>query len=118
MELIPKLAPMRTHYGNGDVVPITQWGRLIGIIAMISAIGISSLLTAATTSSLMTKLREDREKLAKSSVGYIKEVENKIDGLESKVAKKENLKELEINLKDIKSEVNEIKDLLTKINKK
>ena len=108
-----------TTVGYGDVVPDTQWGRLIGIIAMISAIGITSLLTAATTSSLMDKLREDREKLAKSSISYIKELEKKIDDLESKMVKEENIKDLKIDLNNIKSEVNEIKGLLTKIiNKK
>ena len=73
-----------TTVGYGDVVPDTQWGRLIGIITMISAIGITSLLTAATTSSLMDKLREDSEKMAKYSISYFKELEDKIDDLESK----------------------------------
>ncbi|HHY00983.1 MAG TPA: potassium channel-like protein [Methanothermobacter sp.] len=107
-----------TTVGYGDVVPDTQWGRLIGIITMISAIGITSLLTAATTSSLMDKLREDREKMAKSSISYFKELEDKIDDLESKIIKKENIDELKTDLKDMKTEMNEIKGILTKINKK
>jgi voltage-gated potassium channel len=106
-----------TTVGYGDVVPDTQWGRLIGIIAMISAIGISSLLTAATTSSLMDKLREDREKLAKKSIDYIKELEDSIYTLESKMAKEKNVKEIKTDLDDMKSEMNEIKDLLKKNNK-
>jgi len=106
-----------TTVGYGDVVPITQWGRLVGVIAMISAIAISSLLTAATTSSLMDKLREDREKLAKKSGNYIKELENRISNLELKMAKEENIEEVKNDLNDIKSEISELKDLLRKDNK-
>lgn len=106
-----------TTVGYGDVVPITQWGRLIGVIAMISAIGISSLLTAATTSSLMDKLREDRENLAKKSVDYAKKLDKRVQDLESKMVKEENVKGIENDLSDIKSEINEMKDLLNKINK-
>jgi len=106
-----------TTVGYGDVVPMTQWGRLIGVIAMISAIGISSLLTAATTSSLMDKLREDREKLAKSSVDFTKKLDKRVQDMESKMAKEKNVKEIEADLNEIKSEINEIKDLLNKINR-
>jgi len=103
-----------TTVGYGDVVPFTQWGRLIGVIAMVSAIGISSLLTAATTSSLMDKLREDREKLAKKSVDYVKKLEKQVNGLESKMVKEEQVKGIEAELNVIKSEINEIKELLNK----
>ena len=106
-----------TTVGYGDVVPITQWGRLIGVVAMISAIGISSLLTAATTSSLMDKLREDREKLAKSNVDHTKKLDKRVQDMESKMAKEENVKEIESDLNEIKSEIKEIKDLLNKINR-
>ncbi|HMK53847.1 MAG TPA: ion channel [Methanobacteriaceae archaeon] len=103
-----------TTVGYGDVVPDTQWGRLIGVIAMISAIGISSLLTAATTSSLMNKLRADREKLEKRSVDYIKKLNQRIYNLESTMAKEENVKEIKADLNNIKSEIEELKELIKK----
>jgi voltage-gated potassium channel len=103
-----------TTVGYGDVVPVTQWGRLIGVIAMISAIGITSLLTAATTSSLMDKLREDREELARTTIDYVKNLEEKINGLESEIAKEKNVNDIKNEIINIKAEINEIKELLKK----
>lgn len=103
-----------TTVGYGDVVPVTQWGRLIGVIAMISAIGITSLLTAATTSSLMDRLREDREELARTTVDYVKNLEEKINGLESEIAKEKNVNDIKNEIINIKAEINEIKELLKK----
>jgi voltage-gated potassium channel len=103
-----------TTVGYGDVVPVTQWGRLIGVIAMISAIGISSLLTAATTSSLMDKLREDREKLAKQTVEHVEDLENKINIIESEMAKEKHVNDVKNDINDIKSDINQIKELLKK----
>ncbi|NYB51231.1 MAG: ion transporter [Methanobacteriaceae archaeon] len=103
-----------TTVGYGDVVPATQWGRLIGVIAMVSAIGISSLLTAATTSSLMDKLRQERQEMAKNTVDYVKNIEKKINGLESIMATDKNVEDIKKDINDIKSEMNEIKKLLEK----
>lgn len=101
-----------TTVGYGDVVPDTSGGRIIGIIAMISAIGISSLLTAATTSSLIDKIRKDREKLAKQSINYVEKLENRMNDFEDKMARSEDLQEINSNIQEIKSEIENLKDIM------
>jgi voltage-gated potassium channel len=83
-----------TTVGYGDVVPYTEIGRLVGVIAMLSAIGISSLVTAAATSSLMEKFRKERDKLKEQSVNYVEKLERKVENLNSEMAKKEHMEEL------------------------
>lgn len=103
-----------TTVGYGDVVPDTQWGRVIGVVAMISAIGISSLLTAATTSSLMNKFRQEREALQEQSEDYVHRLEEKIDHLNSEMGKRNYLDDVTQDVKDIKSEIEELKELIKK----
>ncbi|MDP3066187.1 MAG: ion channel [Methanobacteriaceae archaeon] len=103
-----------TTVGYGDVVPDTQWGRVIGVLAMISAIGISSLLTAATTSSLMDKFRQEREALKEQSEDYVHRLEEKVDLLNSEMAKRNYLDDVTHDVQDIKSEIEELKELIKK----
>ncbi|MDP2836080.1 MAG: ion channel [Methanobacteriaceae archaeon] len=103
-----------TTVGYGDVVPYTSLGRVVGVIAMLSAIGISSLLTAATTSSLMDKFRHESDKLSKRNSKYVQNLEKKIDTLNSEIPKKESMDNLHKELKDLKSEIQELKNLLEK----
>ena len=56
--------------------------------------------------------------MAKTSINYFKEHENKIKDLESNLIKRENIDEIKTDLKNIKAEMNEIKGILTEMNKK
>lgn len=103
-----------TTVGYGDVVPFTQWGRLIGVIAMISAIGITSLLTAATTSSLMDKFRNESDRLSQKNAEYVKNLEKKIDELNSEITKKKHVDNINQDLMDIKSEIKSLKEIIEK----
>ncbi|CDG64490.1 hypothetical protein MBMB1_0380 [Methanobacterium sp. MB1] len=106
-----------TTVGYGDVVPITPWGRIVGIIAMVSAIGISSLLTAATTSSLMDKLREDRDRITQKSLEYVAKVDDTVNDLESQMAKGEDVNRIKTEINEIKSDMTEIKNMIRELKK-
>lgn len=103
-----------TTVGYGDVVPFTQIGRLMGVIAMTSAIGISSLITASATSSLIQKFKEERNEMIDDTVSYVQRIEQKVEKLEEQVARKEQLEELNRNLVNIRSEIETLKDILNK----
>ncbi|WP_414468356.1 ion channel [Methanobacterium sp. ACI-7] len=103
-----------TTVGYGDVVPFTQMGRLMGVIAMTSAIGISSLITASATSSLIQKFKEERNEMMDDTVSYVQRIEQKVEKLEEQVARKEQLEELNRNLVNIRSEIETLKDILNK----
>jgi len=103
-----------TTVGYGDVVPFTETGRLVGVIAMLSAIGISSLVTAAVTSSLMGKLRKEGDKLKEKSMDYVEKLERKLENLDSEMAKKEHIEDLKKDIKDIKSDINTLKEIIEK----
>ncbi len=74
-----------TSVGYGDVVPVTGLGRMIGVIAMLSAILFTSLITATTTSALFEKFRKEREEIQERGQETIGNVISKLDTLNEKV---------------------------------
>ncbi|MGZ4908698.1 MAG: potassium channel family protein [Halobacteriota archaeon] len=74
-----------TSVGYGDVVPVTGFGRMIGVIAMLSAILFTSLVTATTTSALFEKFRKEREEIRDKGHDTIANVIGKLDVLNEKV---------------------------------
>lgn len=74
-----------TSVGYGDVVPVTGFGRMIGVVAMLSAILFTSLVTATTTSALFEKFRKEREQIQERGQETIGNVISKLDALNEKV---------------------------------
>ncbi len=74
-----------TSVGYGDVVPVTGFGRMIGVIAMLSAIFFTSLVTATTTSALFEKFRKEREEVRAEGQETIGHVISRLDALNEKV---------------------------------
>jgi voltage-gated potassium channel len=101
-----------TTVGYGDVVPYTGLGRIIGVIAMISAIFFASLVTATTTTALLEKFRAERDKLTEASKETIGTVITQLSAIEERLAR---LSTLEDSTDEIKAELAELKGMRAEI---
>jgi voltage-gated potassium channel len=97
-----------TSVGYGDVVPYTGFGRIIGVIAMLTAILFTSLVTATTTSALLEKFRAEREEITKGSRETIGNVIAQLNAIEERL---EKLSVLEDRTEEIKAELVELKTM-------
>lgn len=97
-----------TSVGYGDVVPYTGLGRIIGVIAMISAILFASLVTATTTSALLEKFRAERDEVTKASKETIGNVIAQLSAIEKRL---EKLSILEESTDEIKADLAELKGM-------
>jgi len=97
-----------TSVGYGDIVPYTGLGRIIGVIAMLTAILFASLVTATTTSALLEKFRTEREEITKTSRETIGNVIAQLNVIEQRL---EKLSVLENRTAEIKAELVELKTM-------
>jgi voltage-gated potassium channel len=95
-----------TSVGYGDIVPYTGLGRIIGVIAMISAILFASLVTATTTSALLEKFRAEREEQTEAAKETIGNVIAQLTAIEHRL---EKLTVLEDRTDEIKADLTELK---------
>ena len=98
--------------GYGDIVPYTGLGRMIGVIAMISAILFASLVTATTTTALLEKFRAEREKLTETSRETIGHVIAQLSAIEERL---EKLSALEDSTDEIKADLAELKGMRAEV---
>jgi voltage-gated potassium channel len=97
-----------TSVGYGDIVPYTGFGRIIGVIAMLTAILFMSLVTATATSALLEKFRAEREEITKTSKETIGNVIAQLNVIEERL---EKLSVLEESTGEIKAELVELKTM-------
>ncbi|MGZ4880882.1 MAG: ion transporter [Halobacteriota archaeon] len=101
-----------TTVGYGDVVPYTGLGRIIAVVAMISAILFASLVTATTTTALLEKFRAEREKITETSKETIGNVIDQLNSIEKRL---ERLSTLEDNTEEIKADLAELKEMRAEV---
>lgn len=83
--------------GYGDIVPYTNFGRVVGSILMISGIAFASFATASAASSFIERYNEEKEKRKSSLKSMF-----------------ENQKEIQKELNELKESVNELKEIIKK----
>ncbi|MGD0171733.1 MAG: ion transporter [Halobacteriota archaeon] len=106
-----------TTVGYGDIVPRTGFGRIIGVIAMITAILFASLVTATTTSALMEKFRAEREEITEASketignvLAQLSELRDRLDELPKVAERTDEIKADLDELKAMRAEVQSLKE--------
>ncbi len=95
-----------TSVGYGDIVPYTGFGRIIGVITMLTAILFMSLVTATTTTALLEKFRAERAEITKGSRETIGNVIAQLNAIQERL---EKLSALEHSTEEIKADLVELK---------
>ena len=108
-----------TTVGYGDIVPRTGIGRIIGVVAMITAILFASIVTATTTSALMEKFRAEREEITEASketignvLAQLSDLKDRLDELPKVAEQTDEIKADLAELKGMRAEVQSLKESL------
>lgn len=106
-----------TTVGYGDVTPITPVGRIMGIIAMLSALILTSIITSVATFSLIEKLRKSADIITRKTNEKVENIDEKLIKIEHQLHEMDNCKdirEIKSDLKDLKGEIDDINEYITK----
>lgn len=106
-----------TTVGYGDIIPITEVGKITGVISMLSALILTSIVTSVATFSLIEKFRRGTREVAHRNRAKMEEISNtlvEITGRLEKIEKNEHVMEMKANLDDLKEDMDEIKEYIQK----
>lgn len=106
-----------TTVGYGDIIPVTEIGKITGVISMLSALILTSIVTSVATFSLIEKFRRGTREVAHRNRAKMEEISNTLVEITvrlEKIEKSEHLLEMKANLDDLKEDMDEIKEYIQK----
>lgn len=104
-----------TTVGYGDIIPVTGIGRLMGVVAMFSAIILTSILTSAATFSLIEKFTKRTDYIAGRTREYVEKIDGKLDGISGRLDdldSSKDIKDMKDDLRVMKSEMDDLKEII------
>ena len=106
-----------TTVGYGDIIPITDIGKVMGIISMLSALILTSIITSVATFSLIEKLRKGTENASIRAQEKIEDLDKKLDGVNHQLVEMDNsdeISDIKRELQDLKTDISDIKEYIHK----
>lgn len=101
-----------TTVGYGDIIPVTGIGRLMGVMSMFSALVLTSITTSVATFSLIEKFRKGTEALAQKTSTKVKNIDEKLDTINTRLDELDRINEINKNIDHMKSEIEGLKELI------
>lgn len=106
-----------TTVGYGDIIPITDLGRIMGMISMLSALILTSIVTSVATFSLIEKFRKGTDLATHRIREEVEDLDNKLDNINHRLDEMDNSKnmaEIKDDLQDLKADIDDIKEYIRK----
>lgn len=106
-----------TTVGYGDIIPITDIGKVMGIISMLSALILTSIITSVATFSLIEKFRKGTENASIRAQEKIEDLDKKLDGVNHQLVEMDNsdeISDIKRELQDLKTDISDIKEYIHK----
>lgn len=106
-----------TTVGYGDIIPITDIGKVMGIISMLSALILTSIVTSVATFSLIEKFKKGTEDASIRAKEKIDDLDKKLDGVNHQLVEMDNSQEIsdiKRELQYLKTDISDIKEYFRK----